>query len=153
MNKVIEAQERQDYVGWQCEPTDWVQIDQDTVNQFADVTRDHQFVHVDVEQAKETVYGGTIAHGFLTLSMLGYFTSQFLLTFANKKMGLNYGFDKIRFLAPVKTGKRIRAKATVLNVSDDKPGKILVRYNLEIEIEDEETPALIAEWLHMTILE
>ncbi len=151
MIKIIEKSEIADYIGYEAEPTEWFEIDQSRVNQFADVTLDHQFIHVDEAQAKDTPFGGTIAHGFLTLSMIAHFSAQFSILIEGATMGLNYGFDKVRFLAPVKTGGRIRCRATVADIHEKDPGQFLIRYRLNIEIENEETPALVADWLGLVV--
>lgn len=131
--------------------SDWFLIDQGRINAFADCTDDHQFIHVDPERAASTRFGGTIAHGFLSLSMLSYFAESVGCVFENMVMGINYGFDKVRFLAPVKVNKRIRAHARLLDVQEKKPGHFLIQQEVTIEIEGETTPALIAEWLSMSI--
>lgn len=131
--------------------SDWFLIDQGRINAFADCTDDHQFIHVDPERAASTRFGSTIAHGFLSLSMLSYFAESVGCVFENMVMGINYGFDKVRFLAPVKVNKRIRAHARLLDVQEKKPGHFLIQQEVTIEIEGETTPALIAEWLSMSI--
>lgn len=149
--KSVDAASLQDYVGKNMGASEWFQIDQDRINAFADATLDHQFIHVDPEAAKATPFGGTIAHGFLTLSLLPYMQSQMdeLVIPAGLKMGMNYGFDKIRFLAPVKTGARVRAVATLKEVTEKNPGQYLFSAEYSIEIEGESKPALIADWLVM----
>lgn len=149
--KSVDAATLQEYVGKPMGASEWFQIDQDRINAFADATLDHQFIHVDVEKAKNTPFGGTIAHGFLTLSLLPYLQSQMseLVIPAGLKMGMNYGFDKIRFLAPVKTGAKVRAVATLKEVTEKNPGQFLFSAEYSIEIEGESKPALIADWLLM----
>ena len=149
--KSVDAASLQDYVGQTMGASEWFQIDQDRINAFADATLDHQFIHVDPEAAKATPFGGTIAHGFLTLSLLPYLQSQMseLVIPANLKMGMNYGFDKIRFLAPVKTGSKVRAVATLKEVTEKSPGQFLFTAEYAIEIEGGSKPALIADWLVM----
>lgn len=132
----------------------WMVIDQDRINRFADVTEDHQFIHIDEERAKaETPFGGTIAHGFLSLSVLAVFFDEVAPRLKGATMGINYGFDKIRFLTPVRSGSRIRAHFKTSDVHEKSPGNILVKTEVNIEIEGEKNPALIAHWLGMTILE
>jgi len=138
-------------VGADMGTSDWFLIDQGRINAFADCTDDHQFIHVDPERAASTRFGSTIAHGFLSLSMLSYFAESVGCVFENMVMGINYGFDKVRFLAPVKVNKRIRAHARLLDVQEKKPGHFLIQQEVTIEIEGETTPALIAEWLSMSI--
>jgi len=128
----------------------WFTIDQNRVNGFADVTVDHQFIHVDIEKAKQTPFGGTIAHGFLTLSLIVHLSEDIMLMPQEMTMAMNYGFDKIRFLSPVKTGSRVRAKTTVGEITDKESG-VLVKQIIEVEIEGVEKPALICEWLTMYV--
>jgi acyl dehydratase len=130
---------------------EWFPITQDLVDQFADITHDHQFIHVDPEAAKATPFGGTIAHGFLTLSMLTHLSAGTSGPPDPKKyegflMGVNYGFNKVRFVAPVKVGSRIRATAVTSNV-ELKGSSIDVTRSFTVEIEGEEKPALVAEWV------
>ncbi|MAR93081.1 MAG: MaoC family dehydratase [Pseudomonadota bacterium] len=141
----------QDYVGKSMGASDWFQIDQDRINGFADTTLDHQFIHVDPERAKDTPFGGTIAHGFLTLSLLPHLQTQMSeqVVPEGTQMAMNYGFDKIRFLAPVKTGARVRATAVLKDVTEKKPGQLLLTAEYTVEIEGESKPALIADWLVM----
>lgn len=149
--KTVKVEELKDYIGKEMGKSEWFEIDQDRVNQFADVTLDHQFIHVDPEAAKATPFGGTIAHGFLTLSLLVHLqksVSDQVLP-EGIKMGMNYGFDKIRFLAPVKTGKRVRASVKLLDVQEKAPGQLLMKNEFVVEIEGEDKPALLAEWLLM----
>ena len=150
--KTITKQEINDYVGYQAEPTEWHQVTQQQINQFADCTRDHQYIHTDPQRAKDTPFGGTIAHGFLTLSMLSHFAESFSLTLDGIYMGVNYGFDSIRFLAPVKVNSRIRAHAKTLEISEKKPGQFISKTEVTIEIENEEKPALIAVWIGMQMV-
>lgn len=132
--------------------SDWFTVDQARVNQFADVTLDHQFIHVDPERAaKETPFGGPIAHGFLTLSMLSHFAGAALPPFPEKVIGINYGFDKVRFLSPVRVGSRIRGKFTLARADERKPGQIQLVQNCSVEIEGSQTPALAAEWLSLVV--
>lgn len=137
-------------IGQDAGTSDWFAIDQQRINDFADVTLDHQFIHVDPERAKETPFGTTIAHGFLTLSMLAYFLQNGVgVDVPNRTMGVNYGFDKVRFLQPVKVGSRIRASAKVLEATEKNPGQYLFKLDITVEIEGEDKPALKAEWLSM----
>ena len=140
-------------VGRELGASDWFPIDQERVNQFADVTLDHQFVHVDLERAKATPFGGTIAHGFLTLSLLVHLCLPFIPVLSDRKLVVNYGFDKVRFSAPVKVGKRIRAVAKLGEASERRPGNIVMRLDVAVEIEGENKPALIAEWLSLHVVD
>lgn len=153
MPKTIKARELASIAGRELEPSAWLEITQERVKQFADATNDHQFIHVDAEKAAQTPLGGTIAHGFLSLSLLTYLTSQNALLPDNLAMILNYGSDRVRYLAPVRVGKRIRARQTIADASEKKPGRWLIRTNVTVEIEGEDTPALVAETLMMYILE
>ena len=139
-------------VGTELDPSPWLEITQERVNQFADATNDHQFIHVDPEKAAQTPFGGPIAHGFLSLSLLSYLNAESTVVPENLVMGLNYGSDKVRFLMPVKVGKRVRSIQKVLEVTEKKPGNWLIKYEVAVEIEGEETPALIAEILSMWVI-
>ncbi len=153
MTQTIRADELPGLVGQQLEPSPWLEITQERVDQFADATNDHQFIHVDPEKAARTPFGGPIAHGFLSLSLLSYLNAQSAIVPENLVMGINYGSDKIRYLAPVRVGKRIRSHQKVLEVSEKTPGKWLIKYAVTVEIEGEETPALVAEILSMMVVE
>mgnify|MGYP001568495602 CR=1 FL=1 len=134
-------------VGQALEPSDWVDITQERIDQFADATNDHQFIHVDPEKAAQTPFGGTIAHGFLTLSLLSHFMETSLPKIRDVAMGLNYGSDKVRYLAPVKVGQRVRAQFKVTEVAENRHGQWMVNTSATVEIENESTPALIEEIL------
>jgi acyl dehydratase len=136
-------------VGKESGVSDWITIEQDRINQFADVTEDHQFIHINLDMAKMTPFGGTIAHGFLTLSLLSKMAEQASILLEGTKMGVNYGFDKVRFLAPVPTGAKVRGRFVVANVDEKRPGQVLVTYDVTVEIEGGEKPALIAQWMGM----
>ena len=131
--------------------SDWVLIDQPKINAFADVTNDYQFIHVDPEAAAKTPFGGTIAHGFLTLSLIAGMMPDGAVVLEGIKMGVNYGFEKVRFLQPVPSGSRIRARH-VLKAFDHKGnGRDLLTNEVTVEIEGYEKPALVADWLGMQI--
>lgn len=151
MSLILNRNNMKESIGAGTGTSDWLLIDQGRINAFADCTDDHQFIHVDPERAAQTRFGSTIAHGFLSLSMLSYFAQSVICVFENTVMGINYGFDKVRFLAPVKVNKRVRAHARLLDVQEKKPGQFLTKHEITIEIEGETTPALIAEWLTMSI--
>jgi acyl dehydratase len=137
-------------IGQDAGTSEWFTIDQQRVNDFADVTLDHQFIHVDPVKAAQGPFGTTIAHGFLTLSMLAYFLQNGVgVDIPTRTMGVNYGFDKVRFLQPVKVGSRIRAKAAVLEAAEKNPGQFLFKLDITVEIEGQDKPALKAEWLSM----
>ena len=148
--KTVPKNEMTNAVGMTLGPSDWIELSQQRINAFADCTEDHQFIHVDEAKAKETPFGGTIAHGFLTLSLLAGLIEKIGVTPENTVMGMNYGFDKIRFLAPVKSGKRVRMVGEVLNVDQKDENRFLTTFGVSIEIEGEDTPALVAEFLLMS---
>ena len=137
MSTVVPASELSDYIGKDLGASDWVTLDQDRINTFADVTEDHQFIHIDPEKAAQTPFGGTVAHGFLTLSMLT----------ENTVMGVNYGFDKVRFIQPVRAGQEVRSQVKPLSVMERAPGQYLIKSEVTVEIKGEDKPALVAEWL------
>lgn len=147
----IDTSDLQANVGKDCGTSDWFQIDQQRINDFADVTKDHQFIHVDPERAKESPFGGTIAHGYLTLSLLAYFMQSggVGVDIPNRKMGVNYGLDKVRFLQPVPSGAKVRAKAKLVEATEKSPGQYLFKLEVTVEIEGAAKPALIAETLTM----
>ena len=136
-------------IGTDLGASDWLLIDQEKVNAFADVTGDHQFIHVDPVAAAMTPFGGPIAHGFLTLSLTAALQAPGAIVLQGIKMGINYGCDKLRFLQPVRVGKRIRVRSKLLGIEDKGGGRYLLRNETTVEIEGEDKPALIAEWLTM----
>jgi len=132
----------------------WRVVSQQMIDQFADATDDHQFIHVDPERAaRETAFGGTIAHGFLSLSLLSAMTFETLPQLEGASVGINHGFDKIRFIAPVKSGARIRTRFVLANVNARPSGWVHIDYDVTIEIENSMKPALTARWLTLTHLE
>ena len=130
----------------------WVIIDQARIDAFAEATEDRQFIHTDPANAALTPFGGTIAHGFLTLSLLSRMGGEAMLLPAGLKMVINYGLERVRFLAPVRSGTRIRGRFTLDSVEDKAPGQVLMRHSVTVEIEGEEKPALTAQWLTLLIL-
>jgi acyl dehydratase len=134
-------------VGEEVGVSDWILIDQPRIDAFAEVTEDHQFIHVDPAAAAVTPFGGTVAHGFLTLSLLSRMAADAMLRRANIKMGVNYGFEKVRFLAPVRSGSRVRGRFTLARFEEKRPGQYQFVHNVTVEIEGEDKPALIAEWI------
>ena len=137
-------------VGEQIGTSEWIEISQDRINKFADATDDHQFIHVNEEAAKMTPFGGTIAHGFLTLSMIPYLSAESDLPKPDGiKMAVNYGGNKTRFINPVRSGKRIRGHWKLLEMTEKRPGQWQQTVEITIEIEGEEKPALICEWMTM----
>jgi acyl dehydratase len=149
--KVVPKEEMLKAIGTKFEPGAWFDVTQDRINTFADCTEDHQFIHVDPEAAKNTPFGGTIAHGFLTLSLLSKLVEGNGIIPENIVMGLNYGFDKVRFLAPVRSGKRVRANVEIADVTRKDDNRFLIKQAISVEIEGEDTPALVAEWLTMVV--
>ena len=127
--------------------SEWIEVGQDRIDLFADATDDHQFIHVDQAMAAQTPFGGTIAHGFLTLSLLSRMAADVMLIPDTTKMAVNYGLDRARFLAPVKSGKRVRGHFTLESATEKAPGQLLLKHQVMVEIEGEEKPALTAEWL------
>jgi len=152
MSKTIKVEELPGLVGTDLEPSPWIEITQERVNQFADATNDHQFIHVDPEKAAQTPFGGPIAHGFLSLSLLSYLNEQSAVFPENLALVINYGSDKVRYLAPVRVGKRIRSRQTVVEMNEKKPGHWLMKCAVTVDIENEETPALVAEILSMLVI-
>lgn len=152
MNATVSLEALYGLRGTELGVSDWFVIDQARIDSFADVTEDHQFVHVDPERARaETPFGGTIAHGLLTLSMIVRLCLEAVPEIENRRLMLNYGFDKVRFPAPVAAGKRIRARTRLADVSERKPGQILIKLEVTIEIDGEERPAVVAEWLSLHV--
>ena len=125
----------------------WIVVDQARIDAFADATEDRQFIHTDPAAAAQTVFGGTIAHGFLSLSLLSRMGAEAMLVPDSLRMAINYGLDRVRFLAPVKAGSRVRGRFTLDSVEEKAPGQILMRHIVTVEIEGEDKPALTAVWL------
>jgi len=125
----------------------WLAIEQQRIDEFAEATEDRQFIHVDPEAAAQTPFGSTIAHGFLSLSLLSRMAADAMLVPETTRMGVNYGLDRVRFIAPVRSGKRIRGRFRLDSVEEKAPGQFLMRHTVTVEIEGEEKPALTAEWL------
>ncbi len=150
--KVVPKEEFTSYVGTKFEPGPWFELSQQRINEFADCTEDHQFIHLDEEKAAQTPFGGTIAHGFLTLSSLVPMCAGIGVSPEGVMMGVNYGFDKVRFLAPVRAGKKVRAHIEIAEITAKDDNRFLIKQNVSVEIEGEETPALVAEWLSMVVV-
>ena len=134
-------------VGREVGTSAWLTVDQARIDAFADATEDRQFIHVDPAAAAQTPFGGTIAHGFLSLSLLSRMAAEATLLPDGLKMAVNYGFDRVRFLAPVRSGKRVRGRFTLDSVDQKAPGQWLMRHKVTVEIEGEEKPALLADWI------
>lgn len=135
------------HVGEEVGISSWLTVDQQRIDAFADATEDRQFIHTDAEAAARTPFGGTIAHGFLTLSLLSRMGAEAMLIPEGTKMAVNYGLDRVRFLAPVRSGKRVRGHFVLDSVEEKAVGQLLMRHVVTVEIEDEEKPALTAIWL------
>ena len=152
MPEPIKAHELPSLVGLGQEPSSWLEVTQERVNRFADATNDHQFIHVDPEKASQTPFRGTIAHGFLTLSLLPYLLAEKARPVEDTGMAINYGLEKVRFLQPIRVGSRIRARQVLLEAVEKKPGQWLTRTAVTIEIEKLEKPAMVAEFLTMIVV-
>jgi acyl dehydratase len=139
-------------VGSEIGLSDWIPVDQARIQAFANATEDHQFIHVDEAAARQTPFGGTIAHGFLSLSLLSRMAADVILLPDTIKMGVNYGLDRVRFLAPVKAGKRVRGRFVLDSAEEKAPGQLLTRHTVTVEIEGEEKPALTAQWLGLLFI-
>jgi acyl dehydratase len=152
MSQNITPEAAKALIGVDLGASEWFLIDQDRVNAFADVTNDHQFIHIDPVAAAMTPFGGTIAHGFLTLSLLAGLRPEGAIALEGVKMGVNYGCEKLRFLTPVRVGKRVRVRHKLQAIDDKGGGRFLLRTEMTVEIEGEDKPALIAEWLGMQVV-
>ena len=149
MAGLVPADTLKDYIGKDMGESDWLVVDQDRINQFADATLDHQFIHVDSEKATP-LFGSTIAHGFLSLSLMAGMPAPQVAP-QNMTMAFNYGLDRVRFLTPVNVGSKVRTKAKLLSVDDKGDGRYLVKNEVTMEIEGQEKPAYIAESLTMYV--
>ncbi len=147
MTATVTAEQYRAMVGTELGVSSWITVDQAMINKFADATGDHQFIHVNEELAKQTPFGTTIAHGFLTLSLMPLMGYEALPGMADAKMGVNYGTNKLRFITPVKSGKKVRGRFKLLALDESKPGQRMSTIEATVEIEGEAKPALIAEWL------
>ena len=134
-------------IGTSLGASPWIEVDQKAIDTFADVTGDHQFIHVDPAAAAQTPFGGTIAHGFLTLSLLSQMAAHVMLVPDTTRMAVNYGFEKVRFMAPVKSGKRVRGRFRMLSAEEKRASQWQITYEVTVEIEDEDKPALVADWI------
>ena len=132
--------------------SDWIEVTQDRIDAFADATEDRQFIHVDPALAAQTPFGGTIAHGFLSLSLLSRMAADVLPVPDSAKMVVNYGLDRVRFIAPVKSGARVRGHFTLDAVEDKAPGQLLLKQSVTVEIEGADRPALTAQWLGLVFI-
>ena len=153
MAKTITIEEAEGLIGQELGVSDWTLIDQERINKFADVTADWQFIHIDPDRAKaETPFGGTIAHGYLTLSLLAGFAYQAVPSFEGAKMGVNYGLNNVRFLAPVRVDSRVRGRFVMKSIEKKSETSVMAIYDVTVEIEGEDKPALVAEWVTMVFI-
>ena len=134
-------------IGTEVGISDWLTVGQDRIDAFAEATEDRQFIHVDAEAAARTPFGGTVAHGFLSLSMLSRMGAEAMLIPDGLKMAVNYGLDRVRFIAPVRSGQRIRGRFVLDSIEARAPDQLLVRHSVTVEIEGVDKPALTAQWL------
>ena len=134
-------------IGTEIGVSSWLVVEQARIDAFADATEDRQFIHIDPAAAAQTPFGGTIAHGFLTLSLLSRMAADAMLIPDGVKMAVNYGLDRVRFLAPVRSGSRVRGRFTLDSIEEKVPGQLLMRHIVAVEIEGEDKPALTAVWL------
>jgi len=147
--EIVSIDEMKKRVGTEIGVTDWLKIDQDRINQFADCTLDRQWIHVDEKMAAKGPFGKTIAHGFLTVSLLSHFSEKHAIVPEGTKMTVNYGMNKLRLINPVPVGSRIRDRITLTDISVKSEDRILVTNTHTVEIEGQEKPACIAELLFM----
>lgn len=139
-------------VGTEVGVSRWILVDQARIDAFAGITEDRQFIHIDPVAAASSPFGGTIAHGFLSLSMLSRMAMDIAFVLDGMVMGINYGFDKVRFLVPVSSGKKIRGRFVLEDAVEKSPGQWMLRFGVSVEIEGEAKPALIAQWLTMQVV-
>lgn len=139
--------------GRELGPSSWLEIDQDRIDRFAEATLDRQFIHVDPDRAAGTPFGGTIAHGFLSLSLLPHLSEEHAVAPEGTTMAINYGLNKVRFLQPVRAGSRVRLHSKIVAVDEKAGGRVLVRGEASLEIEGQTKPALVAETLFMYFVE
>jgi acyl dehydratase len=143
----MDIEELKTRVGARIGASDWIEVGQDRIDSFADATLDHEPIHVDPSAARELGFGGTIAHGFLSLSLLAPFYHTGFPKIDRRSYGLNYGLNKVRFLAPVRSGKRVRGHFTLIDMVERQPNRYQLTSEVSVEIEGEDKPALVAEWL------
>ena len=139
-------------VGQEVGVSEWIALDQARIDAFAEVTEDRQFIHVDPAAAAATPVGGTVAHGFLTLSLLSRMAEDAMPRPTDVKMGVNYGFEKVRFMAPVRSGKRVRGRFRLERLDEKRPGQWQFTHQVTVEIEGEDKPALVADWIGLIFI-
>ena len=145
MALTLSVDQLNDYIGEEVGISEWLLVDQERINQFADATGDHQYIHVDSERAAQTPFGSTIAHGFLTMSLMVLMGYEGSTKLKNSVMGINYGFDKLRFINPVKVNSKIRGRFRLISAEEKNTNQWLLKHNITVEIAGEEKPALVAE--------
>ena len=138
-------------IGEEVGVSGWILADQDRIDAFADATEDRQFIHVDPAAAARTMFGGTIAHGFLSLSLLSRMGAEAMAVPDGTRIAINYGLDRVRFLAPVRSGRRVRGRFTLDSIEEKAVGQWLLRHTITVDIEDETKPALTAVWLTLVV--
>ncbi|MDH4020321.1 MAG: MaoC family dehydratase [Xanthomonadales bacterium] len=148
----ISIEDFKNSAGAELGPSDWLLIDQERINRFADATNDHQFIHVDPKKAAATPFGTTIAHGFLSLSILPHLLAQIIPIPDGIVMGINYGADRVRFSLPVKVDSRVRASARIEKVSARSGGQFMVKTKVTLEIENRKRPAVVADILSLYVV-
>ena len=153
MALTLSVDQLNDYIGEEVGISEWLLVDQERINQFAEATGDHQYIHVDSERAAQTPFGTTIAHGFLTMSLVVLMGYEGSTKLKNSVMGINYGFDKLRVINPVKVNSKIRGRFRLISAEEKNTNQWLLKHNITVEIAGEEKPALVAEWLGMTVVE
>ncbi|MGU3575881.1 MaoC family dehydratase [Brucellaceae bacterium C25G] len=152
MKDAITLDQVREAIGTEIGCSEWRVVTQSMIDQFADATDDHQFIHVDPVKAAETPFGGTIAHGFLTLSLLSTLAYEALPMIEGATMGINYGFDKVRFMTPVKSGARVRARFKLADADIRPSGRVVNHYDVTLEVEGSIKPALTATWLTIAVV-
>ncbi|MEO1066723.1 MAG: MaoC family dehydratase [Pseudomonadota bacterium] len=151
---MLSAVALREHLGTEIGVSRWFMIDQDRINAFADVTDDHQFIHLDPERAAdETAFDGTVAHGFLTVSLLSAMAYDALPPIEGARVGVNYGFNRLRFVSPVPAGAQVRGRFTLHALSDEPPTEVTLTWAVSVEIENHVKPALVAEWINRLYFE
>lgn len=151
---LVSLAQLRDNIGKQAGVSPWRDVTQEMINAFATATDDHQWIHIDPKRAKaETPFGGTIAHGFLTLSLLSTLAFEALPQIETTEMGMNYGFDRVRFMAPVMSGARVRATFDLAGADIRISGRVLTHYDVTLEIEGSKKPAFTARWVTMSVID
>lgn len=151
--ETISLERYRQLVGQPIGASDWILVDQSRIDRFAEVTEDEQFIHIDPAAAGETHFGGTIAHGFLSLSLLSAMAATALPRLSGLQMAINYGLNSVRFLTPVRSGKRVRGLFVLKDVQERNPGQWQSTVSVTVEIEGEDKPALVAEWINLAVLQ